>query len=308
MKKFLCTLLVLSLVALSGAVALAEEPISLYYFASHIENEFNASLVAAVEARAEEKGVELTVVSASNDPAKQVSQIDNAIATGKIDGAMVQACSADGITAGVMSLKDAGIPTITMHEAINDQSMVTSYVGPDLPTIGLIVMEHVCQELNGEGDIAILVGVLGNSVEAAIEGSYNTILANYPDINVVFQDTANWMTDEALAKTENWLSTGKHIDTIVAMNDSMAIGAMQAVNSAGKTGEIKIYGSDATEQAVAAVKNGEMTGTVFFDVNEEGAAAVDTLIDAINGTEIPTEVLMPPILVTAENINEMFPG
>ncbi len=284
-----------------------EKTLNFVYFISHMENEFQSQLVAAVTESAEEKGINLTVISADKDPAKQVSQIENAVAAGNIDGALLQATSADGVTAGVQALKEAGVPTITLHEAITAQEEVTSYVGPDLPTIGLIVMEHVCEELNGKGDIAILVGVMGNSVQVSIAESYDKILAEYPDINVVFRDTANWETDEALAKVENWLSTGKHIDTIVCMNDSMAIGAMQAVNSAGETGNIKIYGSDAVEQAVAAVKNKEMTGTVYFDVTEEGKAAIDTLYDAANGVEVEKEVLMPPALVIEDNINELFP-
>lgn len=304
MGLVLALALVLSVFATANA---EEEKLNFYYFASHVENEFNVSLVAAIEKAAEEKGVNLTVVTANNDPAKQVSQIDNALATGKIDGALLQAVSADGVTAGVLALQEAGVPTITMHEAITSQDMVTSYVGPDLANIGLLVMEHVCNELGGKGDIAILVGVLGNSVQVTISESYQKILANYPDINVVFEDSANWVTEDALAKVENWLSTGKHIDTIVSMNDGMAIGAMQAVNSAGMTGEIKIYGSDAVDQAVAAVKNGEMTGTVYFDVQDEGAAGIDTLYKVCMGETVEKQVLMPPTLVTAENVNELFP-
>ena len=298
--------LVLACASFGGFAETEEEPLSFYYFVSHMENEFQSQIVAAVQAAADAKGIALTVISADQDPAKQVSQIDNALATGKMDGALLQATSADGVTAGVLALKEAGVPTITLHEAISAQDMVTSYVGPDLPTIGLIVMEHVCEELNGEGDIAILIGVLGNSVQVSISESYAAILEKYPNINVVFEDSANWATDEALSKVENWLSTGKNIDTIVCMNDSMAIGAMQAVNSAGMTGEIKIYGSDAVEQAVAAVKSGEMTGTVYFDVEDEGAAAIETLYKAAMGEEVEAEVLMPPVLVTAENVGEMF--
>ncbi len=174
----------------------AEDTLNFVYFVSHMENEFQSQLVAAVTESAEEKGINLTVVSADKDPAKQVSQIENAIAAGNLNGALIQATSADGVTAGVLALKEAGVPTITLHEAITAQEEVTSYVGPDLPTIGLIVMEHVCEELEGKGDIAILVGVMGNSVQVSIAESYDKILADYPDINVVFRDTANWETDD----------------------------------------------------------------------------------------------------------------
>lgn len=308
-KRFLGIMLAGALIGSMGMTAAAEgaEELNFVYFVSHIENEFNSQLVEAVQDRAEEIGVNLTVVSADKDPAKQVSQIDNALASSDIDGAIIQATSAEGVTAGVNALKEEGVPTITLHEAIAAQEEVTSYVGPDLATIGLIVMEHVCEEMDGEGDIAILVGVMGNSVQVSIAGSYDSILEKYPDVNVVFRDTANWETDEALAKVENWLSTGKEFETIVCMNDAMAIGAMQAVNSAGKTGEIKIYGSDAVAQAVEAVKAGEMTGTVYFDVVEEGKAAIDTLYSAVSGEEVEKEVLLPPTLITSENIDEIFP-
>lgn len=291
----------------TASAAEKKEPVNVTYFVSHIENEFNSQLVAAVEEQAKALDINLTVISADKDPAKQVSQIDNAIASGELDGAIIQATSAEGVTAGVNALKEAEIPTITLHEAIAAQDEVTSYVGPDLATIGLIVMEHVCEEMEGEGNIAILVGVMGNSVQVSIAGSYDSILEKYPDVNVVFRDTANWDTDEALSKVENWLSTGKEFETIVCMNDAMAIGAMQAVNSAGMTGKIKIYGSDAVEQAVEAVKSGEMTGTVYFDVVEEGKVAVDTIYSAITGEEVESEVLLPPTLITADNVNEIYP-
>lgn len=282
---------------LSPMSASAEEQkdLNVTYFISHTENEFNSTLAEAMEKAAEEKGINLTIVSADKDPAKQVSQIDNALATGDLDGAIIQATSAEGV------------PTITLHEAVAAQEDASAYVGPDLATIGLIVMEHACEELEGKGDIAILEGVMGNSVQQTISASYDKILEKYQDINVVYRDNADWETDTALSKVENWLTTGKEFETIVCMNDSMAIGAMQAVNSAGKTGEIKIYGSDATDQAVEAVKSGEMAGTVYFDVAEEGCAAIDAICDLCKGVEIDKEILMPPTLITAENVDEYFP-
>lgn len=285
----------------------AQEDLNVTYFISHTENEFNSTLADAMKTAADEKGITLTIVSADKDPAKQVSQIDNALVSGEMDGAIIQATSAEGVTAGITALKDEKIPTITLHEAVAAQDDAGAYVGPDLATIGLIVMEHVCEELEGEGNIAILEGVMGNSVQQTIAASYDEILEKYPDINVVFRDNADWETDAALSKVENWLTTGKKIDTIVCMNDSMAIGAMQAVNSADKTGEIQIYGSDATDQAIDAVRKGEMTGTVYFDVEDEGAAAIDTIYKMCKGEKVENEVLMPPTLIIAENISEFFP-
>lgn len=291
----------------TASVCAEEGTLNITYFISHTENEFNSTLAGAMEKAAGDKGINLTIVSADKDPAKQVSQIDSALAAGNLDGAIIQATSAEGVTAGITALKEEGIPTITLHEAVAAQEDASSYVGPDLATIGLIVMEHVCEELDGKGDIAILEGVMGNSVQQTISASYDAILEKYPDVNVVFRDNADWETDAALSKVENWLSTGKEFGTIVCMNDSMAIGAMQAVNSAGRTGEIKIYGSDATDQAVDAVKKGEMTGTVYFDVEDEGAAAIDAIYELCSGEEIEAEVLMPPTLITADNIGEFFP-
>lgn len=284
-----------------------QEELNVTYFISHTENEFNSTLADAMTSAAEEKGINLTIVSADKDPAQQVSQIDNALASGEMDGAVIQATSAEGVTAGISALKEAGVPTITLHEAVAAQEDASAYIGPDLATIGLIVMEHVCEENNGNGSIAILEGVMGNSVQQTIAASYDEILENYPDMEVVFRDNANWETDEALSKVENWLTTGKEFGTIVCMNDSMAIGAMQAVNSANLTGEIKIYGSDATDQAVEAVKNGQMAGTVYFDIEDEAYAAIDAIYKLCAGEEVEKEILMPPTLITSENINEFFP-
>ncbi len=96
-------------------------------------------------------------------------------------------------------------------------------------------------------------------------------------IEVVFDGTANWTTDQALELAENWLSTGKEIDAIVCNNDGMALGALQARKSAGLVGQILIYGNDGVPQVIDAIKNGEITATIFTDAQGEAVKAIEVL-------------------------------
>ena len=87
---------------------------------------------------------------------------------------------------------------------------------------------------------------MGSDGQVGRSEGFDQVLADYPDVTVAFQDTAEWQTEPALTIVENWLNAGKEISAVVAQNDSMAVGAAKAIADAQKTGEIKVYGIDAT--------------------------------------------------------------
>ena len=100
----------------------------------------------------------------------------------------------------------------------------------------------------------------------------------------MFEDTANWTTEEALSKVETWLQTGTQIDAVVSQNDSMALGALKAVEDAGM--DIPCFGLDAVDDALASIKAGRLAGTVSQDAHGQGAMAVEVLTAYLNGETI----------------------
>ena len=103
---------------------------------------------------------------------------------------------------------------------------------------------------------------------------------------------------------ENWLSTGKQIDAIVCDNDGMALGVVQALRSANKIGQIKVYGGDAPPEAMKAVKAGEETATVFVDSKTEAHLAVQTMIAVSDGKSVDRSIMVPLVLITKDNVDQ----
>ncbi len=118
----------------------------------------------------------------------------------------------------------------------------------------------------------------------------------------MFEQTANWRTDEALKIVENWLQSGTTINAIVANNDGMALGALKAVEDAKLLDKIKIYGLDATPDALAAVKDGRLTATISQSTTEQGRTAMETAYKIVKGESVAPGILVSFTLITKENV------
>ena len=285
--------------------AATTKPLHFAFFIVHQNNEFMAGLADAVVNAGVDAGVTVDVYSADSDPATQISQVESVLAQG-IDGVMIDPASYDGVTTAIDDCLAANVPVITFHESVSAQDKVASYVGINLGLIGESTMKQVVEDLGGKGKIAMMYGAMGNSAQIAITDGYNKILADYPDIEVVFDGSANWTQDEALELAENWLSTGKQVDAIVCNNDGMALGALQAVKSTGKVGEIKIYGNDGVAQVIDAIKASEITATIYTDAKGEAVKAIEVLKALVNGETVDPQYIIPPIVITAANVNDYF--
>ena len=268
---------------------------------SHMTNAFVTTFAENAQLKADELGVELTIFDGNKDSATQISQIESAITQGYA-GIMVEPVSVDGIKPAVVAANEAGIPVITVIQKMAEQDLAKSYVGGNDKEAGKLEMEKAIEAIGGKGSIAILYGPMGSDAQLIRKEGYDEVLAQYPDVTVEFEQTANWVTDEALKIAENWLQSGKEISAIVAQNDGMAVGAMKAVQDAQMGDKIKIYGIDATPDGLDAIASGRMDGTVSQSVAMMGQQSTETLHKVVNGESVESEVLMTPEWVTIDNI------
>lgn len=268
---------------------------------SHMTNAFTTTFASSAEQAAKELKLELTVFDGEQDSATQISQIESAITQGYV-GIMVEPVSVDGIKPAVEAANQANIPIITVIQMMTEQDLAKSYVGGDDKQAGILQMEKAIEEMGGKGNIAILYGPMGSDGQLIRKEGYDEVLAKHPDVKVVFEQTANWVTDEALKITENWLQSGTEIQAVVAQNDGMAIGAMKAVEDAKLSESIKIYGVDATPDGVAAIAAGRMAGTVSQDVAGMGRLAVETIAQIVEGKTVEPVIRTVPVWVNKENV------
>lgn len=270
----------------------------------NLSEEFMTMLKGAMEMKLEEyDNVKLIVNDAESKPDKQASQLDSFIAQG-VDAVIISPVDADALAPAVQAVVEAGIPCITCSaDVTGDVGQV--WVGSENENGGEIEMRYVAEQLGGKGNVAVLRGPLGAFAEQGRFRGYETVLAEYPDMEIVFDQTGNWQREEAMSLVENWLTTGTEINAIVCQNDGMALGALEAVKAAGKQDEIIVTGIDAILDALDSVKAGELAATCFQDAIGQGQQALEMAVKAANGEAIARNNI-PFELVTAENVDGYY--
>lgn len=277
------------------------------WVASNIANEFTTGMAANAESVGADHGWEVTVFNPDSDLSLQISQLENA-ATQGYAAIIFDPVAFDGMTAVVEEISaNYDIPVITLHGSCSAQDMLTAFVAIDIQAGGRLKMEQVAKDLDGKGDIAIMTGTEGQTTAIFITDGYYEVLPDYPDINVVFTGAGNWNADDATPLAENWLSSGKNLDAIVCNNDGMALGVRAVLQAAGLTGEIKLYGLDATPEGRKAIRDGSMDASIWVDSYAEFVAAFDIIDAYYAGEPFEKEVMIAPTLVTKDNIDELFP-
>ena len=160
---------------------------------------------------------------------------------------------------------------------------------------GKMAAQMLVDALDEEGNIAILEGMSGSSTATAIQSGHMEIFDQYPNIKIVVSDTANWARSEGYDKTTNFLAAYPELDGIIAANDEMAQGAIQAIEAAGKTGEIVVVTLNYTQYCIDTMESGQLYGTIDKGPYRQGYQAITRANDLFNGKEIPEKETVPPI-------------
>lgn len=266
-------------------------------------------LNAMQDEAAKHEGVELVLEDAQLDVARQLNQVQNFAANG-LDAIIVNAVDGDSTAAITQAARDAGIPLVYVNHppAELDAGMPegSAYVGSAERDAGRFQAEAVCDLMDGEGTALILMGPLENRAALVrTETVEEFFAAEGCNIQVLEKQTANWNRVQAQDLVSSWLTAGLEFDAIVANNDEMAIGAMQALKSAGRPmDEVVIAGIDATADGLAALKAGDIDVTVFQNTVEQGHVAVQTAVAAAGGAAMESESWVPFEPVTAENLSQ----
>ena len=270
----------------------------------NLSEEFMTMLQGAMELQLKNyDNVKLIINDAESQSDKQASQLDSFVAQG-VDAVIISPVDADALASAVKTVVAAGIPVITCSaEVTGDQGQV--WVGSSNENGGEIEMKYVAEKLGGKGKIAVLRGPLGAFAEQGRFAGYETVLKDYPDIEIVFDQTGNWQREEAMALIENLLTAGTELDAIVCQNDGMALGALEAVKAAGKKDQITITGIDAIVDALDSIKAGELDATCFQDAIGQGTNALDMAVKAARG-ETVERMDIPFELVTKDNVDGYY--
>jgi len=256
-------------------------------------------------------GVTVQIEDAKDDVSKQLSQVQNFIANG-VDAIIVNPVDTSATAAITKDAADAGVPLVYVNREPTDVDKLgpkAAFVASNEAESGTLETKQICKLLGGKGNILVIEGQLSNQAAVQRTKDIHEVIAT-PDcsgIKIVAEQTATWDRTQAQNLMTNWLSKGLKFDAVVSNNDEMAIGAMQAMKAAGIDTKAAIVGGvDATQDALASMKSGDLKVTVFQDAAGQGKGAVDAALALAAGKPVEKKVYIPFLLVTPANMDQFM--
>jgi erythritol transport system substrate-binding protein len=257
-------------------------------------------------AEAEALGYDTTVDAHNNDADKQNQFIDGAISKNVV-AIILDPAGADESIGAVQKATDAGIPVFLVNAEISEQGIAKSQIVSNNAQGATLGAEEFAKVV-GAGDYVELFGnPTDNNAQVRSDG-YAEVLSQYPDLKNVQRETANWDRAEGKAKMEIMLSAHPDIKGVVAGNDEMALGAIQALKDAGKLEQVKVLGFDGNQDATDAVKAGEMVATVLQPIVEgtkKAVAQADSYLKTGETGVAEEKQAIDCVLITKENAGQL---
>ncbi len=256
------------------------------------------------------------IEDAGNDVAKQLDQVKNFIAS-KVDAIIVNPVDTSATQAITDAAAAAHIPLVYVNrQPINVDTLPDgqAFVASNEADSGTLETKEVCRLLKAAGkdkgaNILVMQGELSNQAAVQRTKDIHDVIAT-PDcafMKIVQEQTANWQRDQAQNLMSNWLSSGIKYDAVIANNDEMAIGAIQAMKAAGvDPSKTIVAGVDATQDALAEMAAGNLKATVFQDAAGQGHGAVDAALKLMKKEPVEKKVFVPFQLVTPANMDKFM--
>lgn len=247
-----------------------------------VQHAFYQELRAGLEDEAKKLGYELRITSGEFDAARQANQIDEFLVQ-KMDAIIVCPCDSRSVGASIRAANDANVPVFTADIASTSPlGKVVSHIASDNLAGGRKAADLMVQALGGQGKVAILSHPEVASVSARVDG-FRRQIAISPGITIAAELSADGKRDKAVRVMEDLLQSHGDLAGVFAINDDCALGALAAIESAGKLGKIAIVGYDATPEARAKIKAGAIHGDVIQNPREIGRLTIQAIHDHFSG-------------------------
>ena len=277
----------------------------------------------ALQAMLEGKGYEVTVVDGNNDQAKQTEQVNTFITQG-VDALIINPVMTSAADTIIAAVQQADVPTVLINREPTAEQMAAYnklvYVGCDAAQSGTFQGEIILEtenkgDINGDGKVSyIMIQGDPENIDAQLRTEYS--VKALKDAGMVVEDLdlqrGDWDRNKGQEIAQNDLAKfGDQIEVVFCNNDDMAIGALQAIQAAGRTVNKDIYlvGVDALDAALNEVVNGNLTGTVLNDAQSQASQAVASMEDLLGGktfAEGEQSIYVDYVKVTSDNVAEFI--
>ena len=249
---------------------------------STLNNPFFVDLKTGIETQAKKLGYDVVVLDSQNDPAKEVSNMED-ISVKDVDVVLLNPVDSDSAIASVMVANNLDLPVITVDRAANGGEVV-SHVASDNAEGGKMAAQYLINQLGDNANIVELEGIAGSSATRDRGAGFDNEIEN-SNLNIITKQSADFDRTKGLSVMENIIQSKGDIDAVFAQNDEMALGALKALQDANMD-NVLVVGFDATDDAVASVNKGEMSATIAQQPILIGETAVNLTHRFLSGETV----------------------
>jgi len=277
------------------------------FIIKNLTTPFFLSMKQGAEGAEKDFGIKVTVQAptsteegAGNE--EQTQLIEQAIAN-KAAVVCIAPTDSNGIIPAIKKLNEANIPVVASNTKIADMSLANCFVGLENYTQGYNVAKELCEGLGGKGKMFIIEGTAGAQTSIDRVAGAAAAISEYPDIQIVAQQSASYKRASAMDVVQNLLQTNPDVNAIYCCNDEMALGTVEAVDVAGKTGQILIGGADGNADAIQSIIDGKMYTTAEANAYDQAYYSVAAAIQLLKGETAEDKLIASPN-ITKENVAE----
>lgn len=249
---------------------------------STLNNPFFVDLKTGIENQAKKLGYDVVVLDSQNDPAKEVSNMED-ISVKDVDVVLLNPVDSDSAIASVMVANNLDLPVITVDRAANGGEVI-SHVASDNAEGGKMAAQYLINQLGDNANIVELEGIAGSSATRDRGAGFDNEIEN-SNLNIITKQSADFDRTKGLSVMENIIQSKGDIDAVFAQNDEMALGALKALQDANMD-NVLVVGFDATDDAVASVNKGEMSATIAQQPILIGETAVNLTHRFLSGETV----------------------
>jgi len=282
--------ILVSAVVLSSSVsvsAMAKDTMALVV--STLNNPFFVTLKDGAEAKAKALGYDLLVLDSQNDPAKELANVEDLTVRG-VKVLLINPTDSDAVGNAIAIANKAKLPVLTLDRGAN-KGTVVSHIASDNIAGGKMAGDFMASKLGEKAKIIQLEGIAGTSA-ARDRGAGFKLAADAHSFQMLASQPADFDRTKGLNVMENLLSGHGDVQGVFAQNDEMALGAVRALQAAGKD-KVLVVGFDGTDDGVKAVEKGKMAATIAQQPDQIGAIGVEIADKVLKGETVPANIPVP---------------
>ncbi len=312
MKKAL--LAVALLFALNAGIAASAEKTRIAYVVKAMTDQFWIDMRDGAEKAAEEMNVELSFQAPEKetDVERQIQMVENAIMS-QFDAIILSAADSKALNPVIVQANRANIPVILVNDTIDlkalaeDGGHVETYTGIDQYQAAALAGKYAAEKLPG-GKVVLLEGPAGvDALEQRLMG-FRDQVEGKPGFEIVASQTANCDRNLGFNVMQNLLTSRPDVSIVWSVNAEMGQGAIQAIEQAGRVGEIAVFDFDASNDDILTIREGSLMGSVAQYPALQARAAIKACLDVLAGQKLPPHTVTKAELITKDNVEAFIAG